>query len=305
MSTLGKALFIVNPASQNGKAAQGAAAIRFFAHQYPDMADSVEIVSTSCPGHASEIARNASESDSVIALGGDGLIHEIIAGLMEIPDALRPAFGLIPCGNGNDYARTLGMSTDFESAFAQLCNARIQNADVGVCNGEYFVQTLSFGLDAAIAIGTHERRKRTGLEGTQLFLREGIDQLLHHRDIYTAHVVFDDEYPLVYEMHLMAVQIGPTYGGGFKICPDADFSDGICDTCIARAPLGFAAAARLFLKAKEGKHTSYTKTLSFNQAKHICIDFDREPPIQIDGERCSGTHFEISVIPQKLRVLVP
>ena len=305
MSTLGKALFIVNPASQNGKAAQGAAMIRYASFQHPHMADTVDIVTTKYPGHAVEIARDAVEFDTVVALGGDGIIHEIVSGLMKIDRDRRPVLGVIPCGNGNDYARTLGMALDLDTSFEQLARAHVERFDVGVCNGEYFIETLSFGLDAAIAIGTHERRERTGLEGTKLFLREGIDQLLHHRDIYDVRLTFDDNDQSFHQIHLMAIQIGVTYGGGFNVCPDADATDGIFNVCMAHAPLGFARAAFIFLMAKDGKHISHSKVLTFNTARHIVLDFDIEPPAQVDGEQIKGSHFDVSILPQELQVLVP
>ena len=70
------------------------------------------------------------------------------------------------------------MRLSVSEAFPQLFTAVRRMADVGMCNGEYFMQTLSFGLDAAIALGTHERRERTGRQGTRLFLEEGVNQLV-------------------------------------------------------------------------------------------------------------------------------
>ncbi len=45
------------------------------------------------------------EADLVVAVGGDGTIHEVVSGLMERPPAARASLGVIPCGNGNDFAR--------------------------------------------------------------------------------------------------------------------------------------------------------------------------------------------------------
>ena len=302
MSNLGKTLAIVNPAARNGDGARGAAFLRYAAGSPQAPFSSIDIETTRQAGHATELAAGASGYDSVLAVGGDGVVHEVLAGLMGISRGQRPAFALIPCGNGNDYARTLGMSFRMEEALAQLSSSTLRRADVGVCNGEYFAETLSFGLDAAIALGTYERRRRTGHEGTRLFVEEGANQLAFHRDAYSYRATVDGIEQKQGSMHLMAVQMGPSYGGGFKVCPGADATDGVLDCCIARAPLGMLKAAYLFARAKDGKHVKRTDVFDFFGAKSIAIEFDAEPPAQIDGEPISGTKFDIAVLPGALGV---
>ncbi len=305
MTTLGNALFIVNPAAQNGNGARGAARVRYASREYPQLAETVAIVTTEEPLQASAIAEQAKGYDTVVALGGDGIIHETVAGLMRIPEAQRPALAVVPCGNGNDYARTLGMAFDFDASFRQLACAHTEPFDVGFCNGEPFVETLSFGLDAAIALGTHQRRLNTGRSGTALFVEEGINQLGFHRDIHPFTMVLDDGEPLSGSMHLLAVQIGPTYGGGFAVCPDANPRDGLFDICIAHAPIGMLKAAVIFMRAKNGGHLGYTRELSFARASSIRLSFDKELPVQIDGERFEGVDFDISLQKRALQVFVP
>ena len=93
---------------------------------------------------------------------------------------------------GNDYARTLGISArSVDEAVRQLAGAHPRPFDVGRCNGRHFVETLSFGLDAAIALDTVERRRVTGKTGTALYLESGLDQLLHHRDAHRFAATLD------------------------------------------------------------------------------------------------------------------
>lgn len=99
-----------------------------------------------------------------------------------------------------------------------------------------------------------------------------------------------------------AVQIGPYYGGGFKICPEATLDDGTLDICISHPPAGVARAIYIFMRAKNGKHVGM-KPMEFLRAHHAVIDFDEEPPCQIDGEPLHATHFDISCEHQALRVL--
>lgn len=158
------------------------------------------------------------------------------------------------------------------------------------------------GVKAAIALGTQERRKRTGLTGTRLFLKEGFDQLAHHLVTRTASITLDDDDTFDFPMILGAVQIGRTYGGGFDICPSADATDGLFDICLASGPASAAAALFVFLRAKNGHHLR-SSHIHMMRAKYVRIEFNEEPPCQVDGERLNGTSFDIAMRPRSLSVL--
>ena len=298
----GKTIIIVNPAAQRGNGASAADRVRqLLSEALPDDAN-VSFEFTEKPGHAIELAAQAGDADYVIALGGDGIVHETVNGLMRIPEDDRPAFGLIPVGSGNDYARTLGISEKLEKAVSQLLTASVRRADVGCCNGEHYVETLSFGLDAAIALDTVERRARTGQQGTILYMMSGLDQLLHHLDIFHVKATLDGERPLEADVHLLTIQIGPTYGGGFRICPEAKIDDGLFDICYAAAPMSVPVATFKFLSAKNAHHTKF-KNIFFDRASSIHLEFDRRPPCQIDGEAHIADSYDVSIAKQALRVL--
>lgn len=301
---LGKTLLIANPAAQNGNGA--AAAERAAALLGDALGDgALDVAPTRGPGEAVHLAAGAGAYDTVLALGGDGVIHEAANGLMRLPAGERPTFGIVPVGSGNDYARTLGMSArSVDAAVAQLLAARARPADVGRCNGEFFVETLSFGVDAAIALDTVERRARTGRTGTALYLASGMDQLLHHLDCHRYTASFDGGEPVRGASFTFAVQVGPTYGGGFRICPDARIDDGLLDVCIAHPPFGVARAVFVFLLAKGGRHTGF-RQIELRRARTLSVRFDAPPPVQIDGEPLEAAEYAIDVVPRALGVLVP
>ena len=212
----GKILLIANPAAQNGAgsaAAERAASIlrAYFGE------DAVVLARTAGPRHASEIAERSKGCSTVIALGGDGVIHEAANGIMRRAIEDRPAFGIIPVGSGNDYARALGISANVDEACAQLFKAEALPTDVGWANGRWFVESLSFGLDAAIALDTVDRRVRTGRTGTVLYMEAGIDQVLHHLDERRYEASFDEGESEQGCSYAFAVQVGPFYGGGFEL----------------------------------------------------------------------------------------
>lgn len=296
----GTVLLIANPAAQRGNGAQAAeVAHRLLAEQVGE--EHLQFALTEAPGHAIELAAQA-QAQTVIALGGDGVIHEAVNGLMQIAADDRPAFGIIPVGSGNDYARTLNISEDVPKAVAQLGAAREVVADVGYCNGEYFMETLSFGLDAAIALDTIVRRERTGQQGTILYAMSGFDQLMHHLETYRMHAVLDGERTIERDVHLIAFQVGPTYGGGFRICPDARIDDGLFDICYADAPMSIPEATVKFLSAKDAHHTKW-KNIHFDRAASIELSFDRRPACQIDGEPHVADSYSICIVPGALRAL--
>ncbi len=299
----GTILLIANPAAQNGNGAaaadRAAAALRAQLGE-----DRVVLARTAGPRHASEIAERAEGCSTVVALGGDGVIYEVAGGLLRRPLDRRPALGVVPVGSGNDYARTLGMSHKVDEACAQVLAAQARPVDVGRVNDDWFLETLSFGLDAAIAHDTVDRRVRTGRTGALLYMESGVDQLLHHLDLYRYRASFDGGKAVDSQSIMFAVQIGPYYGSGFKICPDALVDDGFLDVCIAHPPVSVARALYIFMRAKDGKHVGF-RQVELRRCRTLRVEFDQAPPAQVDGERLSGRTFDISVDRGALHVLMP
>lgn len=299
---LGSTLIIANPASQLGA---GAAA----AHEAERVlaglgaCSSVELRLTQHPGHAAELAADAAVFDTLVALGGDGTVHECVNGLMRLPRASRPALGVVPVGSGNDYARTLRMPADVEAACDLIAAARTVRADLGCCNGRYFAQTLSFGLDAAIALDTVERRRRTGRTGLALYAASCADQLLHHLERHAYRMSCDGGEPRAGEMYLLAVQVGPSYGSGFIIAPSAKIDDGLLDVCIAHPPLGIPKAVWVFVRAKGGRHEHF-KQIETGRCSSLELSFPHPLPVQLDGERMEGCEFSVHVAAGALDVIV-
>lgn len=305
----GRIALIANPAAQNGRGAWAAVeAANYLRAQIGD--ERFSLLLTERAGHAASLAAGLGEDVcAVIALGGDGIVNEVASGLMERPPSARPALGVVPAGSGNDYAATLGMSSSIQRAVSEILAFRTGRADIGQVNGRYFVETLSFGLDAAIALDTVQRRVRTGKSGTRLYLESAIDQLFHHLDTYdfSLHVLRAAPglapISLQDKCYLFAVQLGPTYGGHFRITPKASLDDGLFDLCWASPTLSPKRALAVLLAARFGRHTG-NEHVQFERAEKLALSFDREPPAQIDGEKIEGTSFCIECIPHALTVIL-
>lgn len=296
----GKTLLVVNPAAKRGHGAEaGRYALRALRQELGVFA--VDVVNTDASGRAASIAADAGGYDNVVALGGDGVVHEVLNGLMQIERADRPAIGVIPVGSGNDYARSLGMPMKLDAAIAALVAAQPKTVDVGSCNGEYFDETLSFGLDAAVALGTVVWRRRLHISGAPLYLASGIDQMLFHLDTYRFRALLDGEREIAGDMVMLAVQQGPTYGGGFRVCPDAVLDDGVFDICYAD-PVRTMRAVKVFVSVKNAHHINEPE-VHFERASSIHLEFDRRPPVQMDGEPVVADAFDIRMHPSALRAL--
>ena len=303
---LGRTLVIANPVAHSGQGEGATQFVERFLSAYKSATSGYRIARTGASGDATGIAADASDFDTVIALGGDGVIHEVAEGLMAIDPEARPRLGIIPMGTGNDYARTLGMArNDPEEALRQLVGGREKSVEVGRVNGRYFVETLSFGLDAAIALDTtNKRANETNQEGTELFVRSAIRILSRAGKGFPCTVSFDGADPIESRSIIFAFQVGPTYGAGFKVCPDADPADGLLDVCRNTVTPSLPVVMGLLGAARFGSH-AHSRIIEMRRVRHAVLDFESEPPCQVDGESIGGTHFEVDVIPKALRVVVP
>ena len=306
-SPLGRTLVIANPAANRGQGSEGAAFVQCFLDSYHSATTHHELILTKAAGDAESLAREASGFDTILALGGDGVIHEVVNGLMKRDANDRPQLGIIPMGSGNDYARTLGMAiNDPSRALAQLVRGHVFSLEVGHVNGVYFMETLSFGMDAAIALDTVRRRQEetTSQHGEGLFITSGIRIFSAGSNGWPCRAQFDGMPEVKLPTVSFAVQVGPTYGGGFAICPEADPSDGLLDVCYNVKIPGRPRLLALLGLARFGRHTGSdcVNLLRFTRAT---MDFETQPPCQVDGEELRGTHFEVEVVPKALRVIVP
>lgn len=308
-SHLGRTLIIANPAARSGAGEAAAAFADRFLSSYSAATAGYELTLTRAAGDAEHLARAAGAQgfDTVIALGGDGVIHETVNGLMAVPARERPRLAVVPVGSGNDYGRTLGMAlNDAEGALAQVVRGEVVEVEVGRAGRTHFAETLSFGLDAAIAIDTTARRAAdTSQVGEGLYVTSALKILPRARRGWTVSASIDGGEPRRLPALIFAVQVGPTYGGGFRICPEADPADGLLDVCFnVRRPL-LPHLMALFGMARGGRHAG-SKVIETARARRIELVFDDEPPAQADGEDLSGgRRFDIEVVPRALRVIRP
>src|SRR5258708_39451455 len=111
-----KVKIILNPMADMGHAWKVANDLRPIISEYGN----ADWSGTVYPTHAAELARQAGEQgyDMVIAMGGDGTVHEVVNGIMQLPEDKRPILGVVPVGSGNDFAHAIGVPLASHHALA-------------------------------------------------------------------------------------------------------------------------------------------------------------------------------------------
>lgn len=291
-------LIITNPQARHGEAGKLAPIIETLLSSVPH--DTVE---TTAPGHATELAAAAIGYDVVVASGGDGTVHEVLNGLMRIPSADRPALAVLPTGSGNDTCRTLGVPFDLAEATMLLATGEPRPYDVGVCNGIYFNNSFAAGLDAKVTAKAVEYKITKGRSGLWLYLTALLHVLFKDLGSFRISMAFDGADPIEVETLIVAITNGPTYGGGFKITPDSDPTDGLFDVCMID-PLGLGECLWRLPFVIAGKHTKMS-VVRMSRHTSAVIDSPVPVPAQIDGEVLLEKRYEVTILPGAIECVVP
>lgn len=296
--TEAKYLIIINPAARHGETAKLVPVITELFASLPrhTIVQSVE------PLHARALAE-ASDADVIVAAGGDGTVHEVLNGIMSHPRESRPALALIPTGSGNDYRRTLGVSTDLAAAVRQVLTGERRSVDVGLANGTWFANSVAMGLDARVTAKAVELKVTTRMSGLPLYGAALMHVLFREFYSHDLRVQFDDEPAFDTDLLLMAVTNGPTYGGGFRITPDSDPADGVFDV-ITIDPLSLGSALWKLPFVVTGHH-GWLRQVRFSRRRRIRVWSETPLPGQIDGEVTMANHYDIEMHAGSLDVIAP
>lgn len=293
-------LVILNPRSARGGSRKLRAAVEHAARD----GRAVPAL-TKAPGDAQALARAAALAGrNVIAVGGDGTVHEIANGILGAGEdvASRVTLGIVPAGNGNDYAcHTLGLPRDPERALAIALDAAPVAMDAGIVNGRYFVNSLGVGIDANIAAAAERLKRVPLLRGQALYYAASLSELIFHYDrCPQLTLAADGEPPTNRAYALAAVSLGPTYGGGFKINPGADPRDGLFDLCTIVKPSQMR-ALRLLPLVEKGQHVDQPEV---TRRRVRSLEMETKQPIfaHLDGEVITAARFEVRIFPGALRV---
>lgn len=284
---------ILNPASNGGRAAKLRSLI-----ERALLGGRGELALTQCAGDATRLAAEAAHAGrAVVVVGGDGAIHEAAHGMLA--SGASVPFGVVPAGNGNDFALHVAHAPlDTTQALELALNGPIEHVDVGMVNGEHFINALSVGLDANVAV-TANRLKRYRLSGQALYMTSALSELLFRYDgCPTLTVQYDDTAPVRQVFAAIAMSIGPTYGGGFQINPAANPQDGMFDMCMLTKP-PLLRALRLLPAIEHGKHVGQPET-TIIRCQQVTLEAEHPVNAQLDGEIMRAARFDVRLLPGAL-----
>jgi YegS/Rv2252/BmrU family lipid kinase len=258
---------------------------------------------TVAPGEAARLAAAAVDAEVVLAVGGDGTVHEVVNGIMHRPAHDRPALAILPSGSGDDYARMLRLPGSVPDCLGVIDAGKTRRLDVGTCNGIRFMNSLSLGLDARVTARVAELKKTTRQTGLPMYFRGLLHTLFRDYRSHDLTVTIEDRPPRDVKVMLMAAGIGPTYGGGFRIVPEALPDDGLLDVLlIDGVPLAEALWRLPFVVT--GNHLRM-KPVHLARARRVLVQSGEPLLGQVDGELVESDRYEISLEPGALEVIVP
>ncbi len=300
-----KAKLIVNPNADIGRAWRLAADLRPVTEEF----GGADWSGTVYPTHAVELARQAGEAgyEIVIAVGGDGTVHEIVNGLMQLPAAQRPRLGVVPMGSGNDFAHMVGMKLKPSEALWQVLNGQPKKIDIGRLQDEhgrveYFDNTLGMGFDATVTI----RSRNIGfLHGFALYLTAVLQTIALNHDAPVMKITTDQE-SWEERMLMMCACNGPREGGGFHVAPKARPDDGIFDYVGVRK-VSRPMMLRLLPEVMRGTHERF-RQMRFGKFTRLELESSQPMTIHADGEIYAGfgtkiQRLKVEILPQALEVM--
>lgn len=267
---------------------------------------SLAIRETQRHGHASELAREASQQGAnlVVAVGGDGTVGEVASGLV----GGRAAMGVLPVGTGNRWAHMLGLpvwSPVYPSALMDAARVLVRGErrpiDLGKVGDRYFMLWCGIGFDAQIARNIEPHRDVRRTLGNFAYLVVGVAQAMAMRGTRTTIVV--DGHARRCRVLLILVSNAQLYGPSLRVSPDALLDDGLLDICIFRGQNALD-VWRHFILVRVGRHET-SSHIEMLRGKQIQVLGGRPLPVHLDGDPVGNTPATIEVHPQAIELIVP
>jgi len=219
---------------------------------------------------------NANDCEGVISVGGDGLAHLVLQ--LVVPR--KVPFTVVPAGTGNDFLRALGWQLDGLTAQLDVVTSRKPTpVDLGLVDSEWFGAILSTGFDSIVNEKANTLKWPKGPMKYNLAIAM---ELPKFRPL--SYQIEIDGQIIGTEAMLIAIGNGNSYGGGMKVCPDADMSDGLFDVMVLR-PVSKFEFLRVFPKVFTGQHIHHPKVDIYRAAK---VSLNAEAVAYADGERIGG-----------------
>ena len=267
-----------------------------------------EIRYTEWAGHATELARAALEAGSrfLVAVGGDGTVHEVVNGMIADDEPVNPnaVFGVVAAGTGSDFIKTFGIPAMAGHAVAHLDGPESFAIDIGKItydqNGDravrYFPNIAEVGLGAEVVARALRLPRWLG---PTVYLAAFWLTIRTHRPARVDVDLVDRKYEG--PMNNLVVANGQFFGGGMKIAPKAAPTDGLLDIQVEHARKRDAIA--IMPKVFKGEHLPHPDILEAKRVK-VSITSDRPLRVEADGEVLGYTPATFELLRNALKLKV-
>lgn len=271
-----------------------------------------DTVLTEGPGHATQLARTAVEDDGrrfVVAVGGDGTVHEVVNGLVDATSGeVRgedPVLGIVAGGSGCDLTRTFGLDRPPEIAAEHLDGDQTVRLDLGRIHlvgtgGDprtlLFANVAEAGYGGLVTDLANRLPRRLGAARYAVAIIGAVSRFR----LVDAKVTVDQgttEEP----MSNVVVANGQFFGGGLHVAPRALPYDGRFNVQVWRGkPLDVLRAAP---ELRKGTHLSRSDVREWQSTK-VEVDAERPLLIEADGEVLGTTPATFDLLPSVLRLKI-
>ncbi len=271
----------------------------------------VEIRYTAGAGDAVRLTRAALKagSDWIAAAGGDGTTHEVVNGFFDGSRNIRPtaALSFIPCGSGNDWARTLGIPLSAVDAASALPGSHVRPVDVGQVTytkpdgsrtERIFLNVAEAGVGGELVSRMNSRgaiaRSRIGyrlgtIEVALTYPRPRLNLALDGAPAISAGPVLS-----------LIVAGGQYFGAGMKCAPTASPDDGLLEVVVI-GDFGAVELLRKIHRFFSGTHLSEPKIFHAS-ARSVEVSSDSQVLLELDGELVGALPASFRVLPGVLAV---
>ncbi|WP_461206555.1 diacylglycerol/lipid kinase family protein [Clostridium sp. DL1XJH146] len=293
-----KHLFIINPKAGNGASTKLIPEIEKI---FENIEDEYLIKLTKKPGHATDLVNDYVSKDDyrVYSVGGDGTLNEVMNGLLGSNSELA----IIPCGSGNDYARSY---LDFDNKnivniLREAIDGSSKKVDTAKINDKSFINISSVGFDAEVVNNAITIKKIKFIPNHLSYLISVFVTLLKYKSIKILLEI--DGNATEHHITLLAIANGIYYGGGMKVAPTANIMDGQLEICHVKHTPNIKIPF-IFPKLVKGIHNEL-KEVSFYKTNNIKISSAQDMTVNIDGELVKLKELIIEIVPNSINLVFP
>jgi YegS/Rv2252/BmrU family lipid kinase len=305
-----RAFIVVNPKAKNGKAGKEWPKLeRVIREEYEG---EVHAEFTEAPLHATSLTRQALKDgfELVVALGGDGLINEVVNGFFDDgrPVNSEGVLGILPFATGADFVKTVGIPRTFREAAKRLNGHSTSLCDVGLISSDgldgksvvrYFINVAECGVGAEVVDRVNRTTKRFG--GRASFTWSILKTMTFYRNKTISYSI-DKSQETETCINNLIVANGRFFGAGLQPAPEAKLDDGLFDVAVI-GDIGFVTGAKNLGKLRDGTYLKLPY-VSFSRGKSVSAQCAERVLIEADGEVIGRLPATFDLLPAAIRIRV-